>query len=442
MRGVWCATLFVCGAGLGAVACGDERVREASPQPLPGCEAFSYAPCDILTDSCQRELFALMACVRGEPDPGELPPVRLVSEAEAFSLVAPDGGMPPGNMPGTDGLATMVAVLDDERTFRAQVRGLELLGLVEAGQIRDGADVVDAALSSVIAYYLVPTGEIVIIDRGAPVADLDANGVLAHELVHALQDRRHGLATLGGDAALTTDGSLAIASLVEGEASLYQDLFMLAAQGAPLGLFDFPRFFAEVASYGAGLTLGAGSPLLTAPSIFPYTYGTWYAGEHWLTNGSSGVVALFSSPPSTTLEVLGGAAPSVAWEAAATPLDGYLLAGDDSAGAWVTVAMLAALPVRGGTLQLTRLARHWRGDRFWIYATEEEPQAVATTWAIDWDEAAAAEEFATLAATLAPAGAAVALDTSGRSTRITVAERADELEAWRARLAESAPPAP
>ena len=67
---------------------------------------------------------------------------------------------------------------------------------------------------------------------------------------------------------------------------------------------------------------------------------------------------------------------------------------------------------------------------------------MATTWAIDWDDAAAAQEFAGLAATLAPVGAAVALDTSGRSTRVTVAERQEELEAWRARLAEVAPPAP
>jgi hypothetical protein len=101
--------------------------------------------------------------------------------------------------------------------------------------------------------------------------------------------------------------------------------------------------------------------------------------------------------------------------------------------------MLAGLPRVGAPPALATLSRRWRGDRLWIFATADDPPAVAAAWAIDWQDASAAAEFAERAAAFAPAGATLALDTSGRSTRLCVAERAEELEVWRARLAEVAP---
>jgi hypothetical protein len=60
-------------------------------------------------------------------------------------------------------------------------------------------------------------------------------------------------------------------------------------------------------------------------------------------------------------------------------------------------------------------------------------------WAIDWADADAAARFSTLAAALAPEGAVLRIDTSGASTRLVAVERPEDLEAWRARLAELAP---
>src|SRR4051812_42742503 len=76
---------------LAAAACGDEGDRApplGAGRAVAGCEGFSYATCDILTDACQRQLFGLMACLYGEPDAGDPPPVRLLDEASVIGLIS------------------------------------------------------------------------------------------------------------------------------------------------------------------------------------------------------------------------------------------------------------------------------------------------------------------------------------------------------------------
>jgi hypothetical protein len=425
---------------IGAVACGDGDERPpplGAARPIRGCEGFSYETCDILSAGCQRELFELVVCLRGGGEAAERPPVRQLDEASAIALLgeAPESGAM------TEGLDAMSARMFDERAFRLEVRGLELIGLLAPALIEEPSDVIEETISDVLAYYRVSIGDVVIIDRGEPVDDLLANSVLAHEFVHVLQDRRHDLATFGGSE--DSDGVLARDSVVEGEASLYQYLLLFAYEGVDLARLSFPAFFADIASFGLELTLEAGSPALTASSIFPYTYGTAYAGTHWLSGGSTALDALYQSPPRTSWEVLGGvpdAAHGAGFDTPPAALDGYELVASDVVGAWVSVAMLAGLEA-GSTsaAELPGLATRWLRDRYWVYATAEEPPAVAVAWAIDWTESAAAARFADLAASLAPAGAVLRLDTTGASTRIVAVERRDDLEAWRSRLAELAP---
>jgi hypothetical protein len=434
--------LLLLGLG-GAPGCGDsDRAPPlgSSTTPIAGCEDFSYRPCDILTESCQREVFALVACVRGGSAVSRPPPVRQLDEASAIALVAEASAM--GSM--TDGVDAMSAMTLDARAFRAEVRGLELLGLLEPGLITDVGDVLDQSVSSAIAYYLPSTREVVIIDRGDPIDDLEANTVLAHEFVHALQDAQHDLTTFGADLVFDSDGNLAISSLIEGEASLYQYLLGFAYQGTDVGRVNFSSFFASLTGLGLEVTLDAGSPALTAESIFPYTFGAAYAGRAWLSGGSRGLDDLYQAPPRTSWEVLRGesdTARSVStFGTAPAALDGYTLEGQDVVGAWVSVAMLAGL-ASGSQLagELPDLASRWQGDRYWIYDTADEPGAVAALWAIDWADADSAARFSTLAAALAPPGAVLRIDTAGVSTRLVAVERPEDLDAWRARLAELAP---
>jgi hypothetical protein len=339
----------------------------------------------------------------------------------------------------TGGMDAMADTADDEAAFRAEVRGLELIGLLDTGLIETPGDVVTATVADLLAYYLVATQEVVIIDRGDPMDDLDANSVLAHEFVHALQDRRHDLGSFGSDVQLDSDGYLARSSLIEGEAMLYQYLLIFAYTGSDVRTVNFRGFFQNLTSVGMDLTLQAGSPALTADGIFPYTFGTRYVGQHWVVGGGAALDALYATPPRSSWDVLGGDVSTVmaAFEQAPVPLEGYTAVSDDVAGAWVSVAMLAGLD--GGSDvagELPELASHWRGDRVWIF---DSPDGVATLWAIEWSSTGAAERFAELAAPLAPVGATLRIDTSGASTRIAAVERADDLAAWHARLGDVVP---
>jgi hypothetical protein len=425
-----------------AAGCGGGEDRPpplGSIRPVRGCEAFSYRTCDILTDACQREIFGLMACLYGDDEAGDPPPVRLLDEASAIALIADSAE----GMAMTEGLDAMQSAAQDERAFRAGVRGLELLGMLSPGLIEDESDVLDVTTSAALAFYLPTTKEIVIIDRGEPVADLDANAVLGHELVHALQDRRHDLGSFdAADAVADSDRVLAVSSLIEGEATLYQYLFAYAYQGANLDRLNFDAFFSQLASFGSELTREQGSPAVTANSIFPYTYGTRYAGERWRSAGSAGVDAAYEHPPVTTLEVLRGGAVDpgelTLFDQPPAPLDGYEAVVDDAVGAWVTVAVLTGVGPGSERLSLEDLASHWRGDRYWVYETVDEQGSVAALWAIDWDTPDAAAQFESVAAALAPEGALLHIDTSGASTRVTAVERTEDLETWRTRLMEAA----
>jgi hypothetical protein len=426
----------------GVFGCGDpERADELTPRPVRGCEAFSYETCDILTEPCQRELHGLVACLRGEAADGGPPPVRRLDEPSAIALVtqaAPGSTM-------TDAPRMMVDPDLAEQVFRAQVRALELLGMLEPGQIQSGNDVVEASFEAVTAFYLEATREIVIIDRGEPVDDLDANLVLAHELVHVAQDARHDLGSVGAGLVLDSDAVLATSSLIEGEAGLYQYLLGFAYRGVDLGWIDYPAFFRGLARAGTEATLTAGSPALTADSIFPYTFGTRYAGALWLSGGSGALDDRYAAPPLTSWDVLAlsepGAARSIqVFEQAPAALDGYDFVADDVAGAWVTAAVLPGL---GATNQATdalpAVASRWRGDRLWTYAVPGTAGSVAVLWAIEWADAESAALFASLAAALASGAAALHIDTQGASSRVVAAERAEDLEAWRVRFAEAVP---
>jgi len=380
-----------------------------------------------------------MACLHGDPSESEPPPVRLLDEASALELVS-------GNMTEmTDAVDPMQDMAGDERGFRAEVRALELLGMLSPGLIEAPADVAEVTVSNLLAYYYIPTREIVIIDRGDPVTDVDANAVLAHEFVHALQDRRYGLATFGGEVAGDADGSLAVGSLIEGEATLYQYLLTFAYRGVDFRYFNFPRFFNDLVLYGEDATLEAGSPAITASGIFPYTLGARYAGEIWLLGGADALEAQFQAPPSTSWEVIENRPPATnveRFEQNPVPLDGSTLLADDVAGAWVVAATLGSAGVDVLEDSLSELAGHWRGDHYWVFTTADETPTVTALWAIEWSAPPNAERFAALAAALAPAGAALRLETEGTTTRITATERPEELDAWRERLAEAAAAGP
>lgn len=404
---------------------------------MDGCEQFSYRTCDIRKQSCQEELFGLMACLRGEDVASAgPPPVSVMNEEQALARV----------MEGEDSASSELAAAD----FRAEVRGLELLGLLEPGLLGASEDVLDITISTMAAYYKPSSKEVVIIDRGESLSDLSSNGTLAHELVHALQDRRHDLGSFGADPSLSSDQSLAMTAVVEGEATLYELLMTAAYRGLSLAQVNYGAAFESMVGFGDELTMTLGSPILSAGSVFPYTYGARFMGEHWLSGRASELDLMYSEPPASSLEVMLGEA--TAAEAAAAgkmetfdvlpaPLDHHGFVVDDVAGAWVTFSRLLEL---SGSLQsaqrLRTVAERWRGDRFWLYRSQDDaPQTFAAIWWTSWADADAAEQASELLAGFVPPGAVIDVEAVGARTRLVVTERPEELADWIERADEALP---
>ena len=434
MRQVWAAISVATVWLLGG--CGEEErpppLRDGYAQPVEGCEDFSYRSCDILAHDCQRELFQLVACLRGDQGHSTEPPqVRLLSESEATAAVLD--------------AATELAAPAVDGEFEAMAHALELLGLLEPGLVSAESEVLDVTIASALAFYVPATAEVIVIDRGEPRTDLEANGVLAHEFVHALQDDEHDLTRFDQDSAQDSDRALAHSAVIEGEATLYELLLSLAYSGRAIDHVDYPGLFANMREYGDGLALADGSPMLTSPMIFPYTYGARYMGQHWLEGDQPALAQLFEQPPQSSLEVMlpPGATELPALERFAVlpaPLSGYHFVADDVAGAWVLFSKLLEL---AGDLAaapgLRELALAWRGDRFWVYQSDDAPGELAILWRIDWQDADSALHFSQLygADPARPAGLSVVVD--GASTCVVIAEREPELSAWADLAADSIP---
>ena len=175
--------------------------------------------------------------------------------------------------------------------------------------------------------------------------------------------------------------------------------------------------------------------MVTAPGIFPYTYGARYMGEHWLDGSHQELDQIFEQPPASSLEVmLDSSAANMPliepFEVMPAPLEGYRYVADDVAGAWVVFSKLLDLSGSAAYADsLRELASHWRGDRFWVYQTEDEPGDTAVVWWIDWSDTLSAVRAAEMIGS-ASQSAAAQVEVQGSRMRVVVAERAADLGGW------------
>ncbi len=245
----------------------------------------------------------------------------------------------------------------------------------------------------------------------------------AHEFTHALQDQAFDLRKLQGAAKDQGDRSLAITSLVEGDAVLSMSLWAQAALT--------PQQLAEAAGAtdpASAAALDAAPAILREPLLFAYNAGMRMAvSAYQNAGGYSGVDAMFATPPTTTEQVLHP--DKLAAREPGQPVVLPLLR--------LGVDWKVTLEDTLGELQLDILLRDaggvdpvvskaatagWGGDRL---ALIEGPGG-ATGVVLDtaWDSAQDADEFAaaleTLAAKLRAAGRGASVEQSnGRVFLIT-----------------------
>jgi hypothetical protein len=161
-----------------------------------------------------------------------------------------------------EGLAALDRFYPEARR-RADEEVLKLLGLIEPDV--DLRALSGSVFGEGVAGYYDPRTERLRIVEGATPGPL-AEMVLAHELNHALEDQRYGLA---GDPGATDDAALARLALVEGTAMLVMQEYLLRHIGTDQALSGL---------LGGALSTGPDLPkFLQDQQIFPYLGGMQFA---------------------------------------------------------------------------------------------------------------------------------------------------------------------
>ncbi len=250
----------------------------------------------------------------------------------------------------------------------------------------------------------------------APALGLSAGTVLedallAHELTHALQDRRLDLVRRMKALKDSSDGLLALEAFLEGEATVVMmDALLVEVPPESKELFGADTLSKMLAGLAAGTTNVEGSDgvpdFFVKEMLFPYVSGTaWVEARRSGGVGWASVDANYASPPTTTAEILHPErtrarvflAPGDIPSAAELPA-GMRVLYTDTFGEW----MLATLLERAGAPDPRALAAAWQDDRILFFEpkrVEGEARPVGFLWRIRTTSPEAARR---LAAALAP----------------------------------------
>ena len=213
--------------------------------------------------------------------------------------------------------------------------------------------------------------------------------ILAHELVHALQDQYLPLDSImksKGDA----DQQTAVQAVLEGQATIASILLFVPNRDLVRqpGFWDLAR--EQVRTQSSSMKVFTSAPLaLREEVVFPYLSGAEFM--RWWDSAHAGhPLPTLAELPRSTEQILHPAryaagdqpVPVRFADSAADVLF------EDTLGE-LDIQLLATV-LRGGGEVLTGTPIGWGGDRFRVYRTPEGP---ALVWYIVWDDAASAARF-------------------------------------------------
>lgn len=275
--------------------------------------------------------------------------------------------------------------------------------------------------SQVGGFYDTETKEMnVVILSGRPLGDrlpIIEQIVFVHEYVHALQDAAFDLnAYLTVMQALDNqDEQLARLALVEGDATLMMNEYAAyAAQRNPLGTLTGLLLGGLQAG---NLTLPPGIPdIIASELLFPYTAGEAFVRALFRAGGWETVNAAFSSPPTTTEQILHpekylsaevGAEVRLI-DSAAKLGEGWRLTDRGVFGQFYLREFLAQELT---ATQAASAAAGWGGDAFHIY--QHSDGRMAAMLRLEWDTPDDLAEFQAAITAYGESRFGVAADTSG-----------------------------
>lgn len=334
--------------------------------PDPDC---GLRVCDIRDPGCQLMVAQATACLRDEP-PVQIP-IDVVSYQDYLAgnvAAAPTGA--------------------EGARFALAMRAYSMLQLSPAALAADEA----ARQQSWAAAFYSFDRKITIIDRGEPMASRMQVALLVHEYAHALQDAHRGLVPLLETHAKSYDRELGVRAVIEGDASVTQDLASLTLFGAEAGEVPWKKVFDRWGERARAGLAASEAPILIADAYFIYPFGTPLLFEArrqgalstaWeeVPQSARQVQAGFGAPEpggGPWVEDLGG-------DAVPVLSDRYRTIEANSLGSWVLEAFLSRVGAedRGGPARL-------RGDVLSIQHDAAADQVVVC-WRLRFaDEASAA----------------------------------------------------
>ena len=393
-----------------------------------GCGQRDLATCDITQRACQESIYYRMLNLRGDGyDPfGGLPPVTVITEDEYRAMLLADQAT---TTPSPEELAYDKAL--ELLHFTSPAAPPPGDGGLDggAGNQDAGNSSIDDQVAHIYAFYDQNSKTVTVISHPNQTGSqpiLTGMYVLAHELVHALQDRELDLNRTHFS---SSDDVLAYKGMVEGDARFYEYLFdndLRVLQGlAPADALQWPD---DELDYAYTHFDELGSPFFAAGYLM-YPFGAKYEATAYRSGGNAAVRHAYAKEPQHTVGFMvgpDGRVPPVSSGAVSDPpvVCSLLMATGASAqfdylGAVPIYTFLRAWAVDHDTAFAT--AQTWTGD----YLLVQAPADVGTT-AVAWRLEFSAAPDARIALALAASGE-LAVKTAGTSMEITTTNSATPL---------------
>ena len=279
--------------------------------------------------------------------------------------------------------------LDEELTekeARATVDAYALFGLVPS--TLDLREVLLGLYTEQVAGFYEPDSTALFVLNDQPEASLQ--GLLVHELVHAVQDQWVDLDALT-DPKLGNDRATAAHAAIEGHATLVMLEYLTERmQGAPVDFATIPNFAAQLRPALEGVraqfqALAAAPPVIRESLLFPYLEGAGYVHNLW--KQGERVAPFEESLPTSTEQILGGSLDDPPVELAMSVSGGEVLH-EDVLGR-LELGVLLDQHLGPGS---ARLADGWGGDRYVLVDGANGERSLI--WYAVWDDTAARDRFA------------------------------------------------
>ena len=230
---------------------------------------------------------------------------------------------------------------------------------------------------------------------GQSLANSQNQVILAHELTHALEDQHFHLANLPLEAKGNDDRVLAASALVEGDATLVMDRYMIGTLSAASIRESL------VATVATNVRQLAAAPrFLRETLLFPYLRGQEFCQQLYDRGGWAALARAFEHPPASTSLILHpdrflddpSQQPAAVEFPDATllgeqPIDDNVL-GEFGLRQWL-------LTWSRNDTQAAETAAGWKGDRYLVYGG---PQSASYVWESVWRSPGEAAGFGAAAA--------------------------------------------